>query len=36
VNKVFGKGIELENTIATSNALTTHFVQTKKVSDFSL
>jgi hypothetical protein len=36
VHEAFGKGIELEDTIATLNALTTNFVQIAKASDFSL
>jgi hypothetical protein len=33
---IFGKGIELEDTIARLNAFTTHFLQIVKASDFSL
>jgi hypothetical protein len=36
VKDVFEKGIEHEDTIATLNASTTHFLQITKVSDFSL
>jgi hypothetical protein len=36
VYQAFGKGIELEDIIATLNALNTHFFQIAKASDFSL
>jgi hypothetical protein len=36
VHQAFGKGIELEDTIATLDILTTHFFQIAKASDFSL
>jgi hypothetical protein len=33
---IFGKGIEFKDTITTLNALTTHFLQIAKISNFSL
>jgi hypothetical protein len=36
VHQAFGKGIELEDTIATLNTLIAHFLQIAKASDFSL